>query len=130
MLIAIVYTHAQENRGKITNFFFINVETKYLPYLMLLVSFVQGGFGAAISEAVGIPVAHLYDYLTIYWPRYGRGPNLIQTPAFVKAWFANRVGSHDVQTKGHGTAYRPAQSSASTTGASWGSRGHGRRLGD
>ena len=36
-----VYTFAQENRGQVVNFFFLTVEVRFLPYLMLLVALVQ-----------------------------------------------------------------------------------------
>ena len=95
----------------------------------LLVDLVQGGPVSALQGAVGIPAAHLYDFLTVYWPQYARGPTLIRTPAFVQQCFANRSGTQNVTVKGHGTAYRPASTRATTTGNIWGSRGQGRRLG-
>ena len=101
---------------------------------MLLLSLIQAGPEAALTEAAGIPAAHLYDFLTVLWPQYGGGRNLIPTPEFLKRWFEGSSGTKRVEVKVHGTSYRastPGGSSASSSGFSnpWGSRGQGRRLG-
>ena len=129
LLLAIAYTYAQDNRGKTVNFFFINIEVKYLPYAMLLLTLVQTGLEPTIAEAVGILAAHLYDFLTLYWPQHGGGTNVIRTPNFLSRWFAGRSGTKQTIAKEHGTIYRPATQPAAGTAYSWGSRGQGRRLG-
>ncbi len=125
--MAIVYTYAQENRGRKVGFFFITIDVKYLPGATFLVTFIGTSPRAAMYQAVGFVAAHLYNQLTVYWPRYGGGRNLFPTPKFVQNWFAG--GQRVVKTR-QGTIYRPA--SATTTGISsgWGARGQGRRLGD
>ena len=130
--MAIAYTYAQDNRGRQVSFFIINIEVKYLPYAMLFLSFIQSGPEAAFEEAMGIPAAHLYDFLTRYWPEYGGGYNILKTPDFVTRWFEGVSGAKQVTVKGHGTAFRPtpsASSAAVSSGSSWGTRGQGRRLG-
>ena len=130
--MSIAYTYAQDNRGRQVNFFIINIEVKYLPYAMLLLTFIQAGPNAMLAEALGIPVAHLYDFLTLYWPQYGGGTNILKTPRFVDRWFEGISGAKKVTVKGHGTAYRPNQEpqpSGTSSGSSWTSRGQGRRLG-
>ena len=129
MLLALVYTYAQENRGQRENFYFVEVDVKYVPYLMLFVTFLVGG--ELLPECMGLLAAHLYDFLTIYWPRYGGGPSLIRTPDLVRQWLGSPSGGHDVSRKGYGTAYRPIPRAAATSsGNIWGSRGQGKRLGD
>jgi len=135
LILAITYTYAQENRGRQVQFFILPIEVKYLPWAMLLLSLVQSGPEAAMVEATGIPAAHLYDFLTVYWPRYGGGRSLIPTPAFLERWFENISGAKRVEVKGHGTSFQPTSragpSTAQASGAStaWSSRGQGRRLG-
>ena len=97
---------------------------------MLFFTLVQGGPDAMFVEALGIPAAHLYDFLAHYWPEYGGGINLLKTPNFVHRLFENVHGAKGVTVKGHGTAYRSAPTtSATSSGNNWGSRGQGRRLG-
>ena len=135
--MAIAYTYAQENRGKQVSFFVLNIEVKYLPYAMLFLTFIQSGPEATFEEAMGIPAAHLYDFLTRYWPEHGGGVNMLKTPEFVTRWFEGVSGAKQVTVKGHGTAFRPnstatpssSSSSAFSSGSAWGGRGQGRRLG-
>lgn len=136
MMVAIAYTFAQENRGQTIQFFVVPIEVKLLPYVMLFISLVQGGPGAALMEATAIPAAHLYDFLTVYWPRYGGGRNLLPTPAILERMFANVRGARQVNTKGHGTAFQPSAPGSNATSASSSSvsnpfsfQGRGRRLG-
>lgn len=116
--------------------FVINIEVKYLPYAMLFLTFVQMGPEKMFEEALGIPAAHLYDFLTRYWPEHGGGINILKTPQFVTGWFENAHGAGRVTVKGHGTAIRPKQgtsssssTSAVSSGNNWRERGQGRRLG-
>lgn len=134
LVLAICWTYAQDNRGRIVNFFFINIPCQYLPYAMLLLTLIQAGPDAAMSEAVGIPAAHLYEFLTHYWPTYGGGVNLIPTPTLFTNYFSGVSGTKRVDVKGHGTAFRapataPATGASSSSSVNWGQRGAGRRLG-
>lgn len=121
--------------------FFVDIPMEYLPWAMLLLSFVVNGQNAALKEATGIAAAHLYDFLTRIYPRYGGGRNYITTPAAVERFFARHTP--DVGNRGYGRAYRQPQQSESSRQASqapsrgwtsssqdpWGNRGAGRRLG-
>ena len=136
MVMACTYTFAQENRGRQIQFFVVPLEVKYLPYAMLFVSLIQGGPEYALNEATGIVAAHLYDFLTHYWPRYGGGRSLIPTPAIFERMFENVQGAKRIDVKGHGTSFqrRAGLSNASSVTASGISnpvsfRGTGRRLG-
>jgi Derlin-2/3 len=111
----------------------VNIEVKYLPYAMLFLTLIMGGPQVMWGEFIGILAAHLYDFLTVYWPRYGGGFNLISTPEFVNRWFVGMSGAKQVEVKGHGVSYKTSVpmsgSSAFSSGSSWNSRGAGRRLG-
>ena len=134
-MIAITYTYAQENRGKQVRFFIVPLEVKYLPYAMLLLTLVQNGPEAALGEASGIVAAHLYDFLTIYWPLYGGGWSLLFTPAFLERFFETTAGAKRVEVKEHGMSFRQSSRTTGSTpsalgfSSSWNSRGQGRRLG-
>lgn len=126
--MAIVYTWCQENRGRQTSFFFITLEARLLWPAFLFMTFLMAGWKALLEDLAGIVAAHLYDFLTIYWPKYGGGANLFFTPAFLAGYFgANQpprpVGRQEVSTgEGRSAATSPGFSS-------WSSRGQGRRLG-
>jgi len=124
--MALVYTWAQENRGKKVNFFFINIDSKYICAAMFCVKFVMDGPMSALQQATGWGVAHFYDFLTLYWPKFGNGKDHVQAPPFVQKWFAGR--SRVVQTSA-GVIYRPVAATSTGFSSSWGSRGSGRRLG-
>lgn len=103
---------------------------------MLFVTFVMGGPDAAFKEATAILAAHLYDFITVHWPRYGGGRNFLATPAFLEKLFENVEGASRGEQKGHGTAFHPAprgstDTSAISSGVSnpFSFQGHGRRLG-
>ena len=122
--MAIVYTYAQDNRGKKVTLYIITMDAKYLPYALLCLTVIIRHPMAAMYEVVGLVAAHLYDFLTVYWPQFGQGINVIRTPNFVREWFSSGTGSKDVTVKGHGIAYQPR-----SMGSNWGNRGQGRRLG-
>lgn len=139
LTLALAYTFSQDNPNKRMSYFIVTFQAKFLPYAMLLLTFVLGGPQAALQQATGLVAAHLYDFLTRIWPTFGGGRNVISTPPMVKRWFgADRPGP---RTRGYGTAFvaRPAEqqtrqgtSSGWSSGFgmnSWGSRGPGRRLG-
>ena len=129
-MLAILWTYAQNNRASITNVMGINIPAKYLPIGSLFLTLVMSSPEEMMIDATGIPAAHLYEFLTHYWPTYGGGINLVPTPGFLSDWF-HGSGERE-QKKSHGTSIRPARepaNSAFTTGNSWGQRGAGRRLG-
>ena len=103
-------------------------------------------------EATGIIAAHIYEFLTVIYPRIRGTRSLIQTPQLLRSLF-DKPTEHgrSIRVKAYGTAYtgnisgRGAASqdnSGSTLGSSssgwssglglggtWGNRGTGRRLG-
>ena len=127
LALAFTYTSSQDDRGQKTTFFVLTNPIQWLPYAILLVSFVTGGPTAAMIQATGLIAAHLHDFLTRLWPIFGGGRNLLPTPAFVKRMFTTRP----VIKKVYGEAHFPAQraSSESVSDSSWRWRGSGHKLG-
>ena len=80
-------------------------------------------------EATGIVAAHLYDFLTRYWPEHGGGRNIMPTPGFVIRLFPS-LGQGRAEVKTYGTAFKAgAAPQASSSSSSWTGRGAGHRLG-
>ncbi|SLM38995.1 Peptidase S54, rhomboid domain [Lasallia pustulata] len=136
LILALAYTYTQDNKGKKVTFFVITFNVKWLPWFMLLVTFIMGGPLAALQQAMGVVAAHLYDFLTRLYPTFGGGRNLLRTPYFVQRWFG--ADKRTATARSYGTAFRPGvqqpsrgSSSGFSSGFSgvWGSRGQGRRLG-
>ncbi|KAK3946072.1 Der1-like family-domain-containing protein [Diplogelasinospora grovesii] len=135
LTIALCYTAVQDQRGAKQGFFFFTVPAQLVPYCMLLASLLMSP-GLIPLQITGIIAAHLHDFLTRLYPKFGGGVNLLPTPAFI----SRLVQTPRVVQRSYGTAIRsPAQapSSGSSTGAStgsvlpdsWRTRGTGRRLG-
>lgn len=135
LVLAFAYTACQDDRGQKATFFVITIPAQWIPYAMLLITFVMAGPGQAKIQATGLIAAHLHDFLTRLWPTFGGGRNLVPTPAFVKRMFQSTEAT--TAHRGFGTAFTPAQRapSASASGSggvlpeSWRSRGTGHRLG-
>ena len=127
MELAILWTYAQNNRDSITSIMGINIPAKYLPAASLFMTLIVSGPEEMKLEATGIPAAHLWEFLTNYWPTYGGGINLVPTPGFLIRWF------HGSEARDRTRVYRADTSelanSAFRVGNSWGQRGLGRRLG-
>ena len=130
LITAIAYTYAQDNRGQKIKFIIITMDVKYLPYASCFLNFIINGLPSTQVMALGIPAAHLYDFLTRLWPTFGGGTSLVRTPAFVRRWFMGNSGSDRVVVKKHGTVFRPpTQATTTSFSAGWGARGRGHRLG-
>ncbi|KAL4890409.1 Der1-like family-domain-containing protein [Aspergillus ambiguus] len=133
LILAFVYTFAQDNRGSKASFFMIRMPIEFLPWAMLVFTLVAYGCPAACNESMGIVAAHLYDFLTRIYPTFGGGRNYITTPAFVRRLFSTTSRG---TSRGYGTAYRPASQDQGSSGGwtssfqgAWSQRGPGRRLG-
>lgn len=135
LVLAFAYTSCQDDRGQKATFFIVTVPSQWIPYMMLLMTFItQGPLGAKI-QGTGLVAAHLHDFLTRLWPEFGGGRNLIPTPAFIiRLWQTTEA---TIKSRSYGTAHAPAQrqagastsSSGSVLPESWKSRGSGHRLG-
>ncbi|KAJ8064304.1 hypothetical protein OCU04_006650 [Sclerotinia nivalis] len=138
LVLAFAYTSTQDDRGMKATFFVVTIPAPWIPYAMLLMTFVMGGgAGAAKIQATGLVAAHLHDFLTRLWPTFGGGRNLIPTPGFIRRAFETTQTT--TTERAYGTAVAPPQRSpgtGSTSGPSgsvlpesWRSRGSGHRLG-
>ncbi|KIW76117.1 hypothetical protein Z517_10862 [Fonsecaea pedrosoi CBS 271.37] len=135
LLLALIYTFAQDNRGKKAHFIILQIPVELLPWAMLTLTLIMGGPQAALQQATGVFAAHLYDFLTRLYPTFQGGRNYIQTPAAVRRYFGADRSSFT--HKAYGTSFRPGQpvpqqqSRGWTSGFSnsWSGRGAGRRLG-
>lgn len=138
LLLAFIYTFAQDNRGKKAHFIILQIPVELLPWAMLTLTLIMGGPQAALQQFMGVVAAHLYDFLTRLYPTFQGGRNYIQTPAAVKRYFGADRSSFT--QKAYGSTYRPGQPTTSqqpparggwTSGFSsgWSGRGAGRRLG-
>jgi len=137
------YWTALEDSGKKVSFFIATFPVKFLPLVMLAMTFVQAGAGATLVEATGLVAAHLYLFLTDIYPRFGGGRNFLVTPNWVHALFAG-VGDNASGPRpraGTGPSTRPAAPGVASTAAAsgrgifapvgnqWTHRGQGHRLG-
>lgn len=147
LTLAFAYTHAQDNPNMQVSYFIVTFSIKWLPYVMLLMTFVMASPGQALIQATGLVAAHAYYFLTKIWPEFGGGRNYIYTPEFVRRWFA-KPGMAP-QRRGAGTTFnagnaarpgaappQPASGAGAGrswtsgfTGNNWGEMGPGRRLG-
>jgi len=137
LVLAFAYTSSQDDRHGKTTFFIITVPTPWVPYFMLLMTLVQEGLSGTKIQATGLVAAHLHDFVTRLWPRFGGGRNWLHTPAFVKRMWQSTQPA--VANRAYGTSFTPAQRSTGTTSGaavgegvlpeSWKTRGSGHRLG-
>lgn len=138
LLLAFIYTYAQDNRGRKVHFFFFEIPAEILPWAVLATTLLMGGTSATLQQATGLLAAHMYDFLTRLYPTMQRGRNYIQTPGFVRRYF---TGNRTTTTnRAYGTSFRPAPqnplpAASSNRGwtsgfsNSWSGRGSGHRLG-
>lgn len=143
LTLALAYTWSVENKDQQVNYLIVKFSAKYLPYAMLLLTFVMSSPSAALYQGTGLVSGHLYFFLTKIWPEYGRGKNPIFTPRFVRELFAGPGGAPSRRTYGTAFSARTETAPQNQTGRSggwvsgfsagsgdaWGSRGQGRRLG-
>ncbi|CAM1508347.1 Fc.00g051950.m01.CDS01 [Cosmosporella sp. VM-42] len=134
LVLAMVYTVTQDQRGARATFYFITIPAQLTPYCMILVNLLfPGGYIKMLLELEGLIAAHLYDFLSRIYPEFGGGPNLMSTPN----WVLRLLQTPRVIERNFGAAIRPPdQAAGSSTGASrgplpdsWRTRGRGQRLG-
>jgi len=135
LITAFAYTACQDEGGT-TRIFILDIPTRAVPLALCFMTFVSTqSVHAALVQATGIPAAHLYDFLTRIYPKFGGGRNIIATPAFVRRLFSSEETV--VSNKIYGTSFQPGVPRAAATGSeaggvlpeSWKSRGSGHRLG-
>ena len=106
LILAFVYTFAQDNRGKKAHFIVVQIPVEYLPWCMITLTLVLGGWPAALDEGMGIIAAHAYDFLTRLYPQFQHGKNYVQTPKVIARWFG--ADQSAFTHKRYGTSFRPA----------------------
>ena len=135
LMLAFIYTFAQDNRGQKAHFIILQIPVEFLPWAMLTLTMIMGGPTAALQQGTGVLAAHLYDFLTRLYPTFQGGRNYIQTPNVIKRFFG--ADQTTVTNKPYGTSIRPGQALPQQPTTGWGSglsgssggRGQGRRLG-
>ncbi|KAG5655922.1 hypothetical protein KAF25_000842 [Fusarium avenaceum] len=134
LILAMVYTISQDQRGQKTQYLVLTIPAQALPICMIVVAALMAGPSKALVEVEGLLAAHLFDFLTRIWPEFGNGPRLLKIPA----WLERLAQTPRVLPRAFGTAIRPANtaSTGSSTGVnkgplpdSWRTRGPGKRLG-
>ncbi|KAI0024462.1 Der1-like family protein [Xylariomycetidae sp. FL0641] len=128
LLLAIVYTATQDQRGMQAHFYIVNVPAQLLPWCFLLASLLLSGWTSFQLGLTGIVAAHLHDFLTRIYPEFGHGPNLIPTPGFI----SYILRTPRTRQTSYGTSYAPPSDNSGRGGPlpdSWRSKGPGRRLG-
>lgn len=134
--------------GTRVNFFIAQFPVKFLPWIMLLMTLVQGG--NVFLDLTGIVASHAYIFLTEIWPEHGGGSNWLQAPAdVVEGWYekaeramatpapppprvAPRVAPRAAAAGGSvGVGAAPGATGSSFFGGSsgWSHRGQGHKLG-
>ncbi|KAL5477172.1 hypothetical protein EMCRGX_G023925 [Ephydatia muelleri] len=82
----IVYVWSRRNPGVMYNFFgLFTFQAPYLPWLLLLLSFLFGG--SVLSDLVGIGIGHAYYFLEDVFPSKPGGFKILRTPQFMKTLF-------------------------------------------
>jgi Derlin-2/3 len=127
LILSLAYTFSQDNPHSNVTIFILTFPAKYLPYALLFMSAISGGWASTLIEASGLISAHMYDFLTRIWPTFGGGRNLVPTPQFVQNWFRPKVGTSEART--YGRMYRPPAAEPASNPNWTGARGPGRRLG-
>lgn len=113
MAIALSYSWGQRNRGRPMKFFFVQIKAQWLPWCIAAITAIQAP-AAALVLITGVVSAHAYEFLTVIWPKFGGGSNLLPTPNWLKWSFEGGPGTRDGSVAGHrgfGTAIDPRNQS-------------------
>ena len=140
LTLALAYTFSQEDPNRSVSYIIITFQAKWLPLVMLAMTFVMSSPQAAMIQGSGLVAAHAYEFVMRIWPEFGGGRKLITTPRAVSNWFAAAPGTATQRGAGTAFAARPASGAQNAprqggagggwaSGNSWGDRGQGRRLG-
>jgi Derlin-2/3 len=124
LMIAITYTVTQDQRGEKAGFYFFTIPAQLVPYAMLGINLLfPNGIYTMIIQLTGLVAAHLHDFLSRLWPKFGRGVNVIATPPIMKVFDRfDAAGSARSGRASYGAEPGPLPDA-------WQSRGTGHRLG-
>lgn len=110
--------------------YIVTIPAQWMPYCLILLTWLTAGTNTAIVSLIGLISAHLHLFLTKLWPEYGGGRNLLPTPGFIRRMWETKQTT--VTHKGYGTAIARPQAKEEGSGPlpdSWKARGSGHRLG-
>ncbi|RKF57676.1 Derlin-3, partial [Golovinomyces cichoracearum] len=136
LVLAFAYTSSQDDRGNKANFFVVTIPAVWIPYAMLLMTIVMAGLDTAKVQLTGLVAAHLHDFLTRLWPKFGGGNNLFPTPRFLRFFWLSDQSNQTrrpfgtiISPKIPPNAVPSVPSTRDVLPKSWQSRGSGHRLG-
>jgi Derlin-2/3 len=131
------YWAAFESPSTRVNFFIATFPVKFLPWIMLLMTLVQGG--NVFLDLTGLVASHAYLFLTEIWPRYGGGVNILKKPSdIVEGWFESTTSAPPPPPPRAAAGEAPVRvgenegasgSFFGGRGQGWTHRGQGHRLG-
>jgi Derlin-2/3 len=80
LLVAVTYSVTQDQRGEKASFYFFTIPAQLVPYAMMGINLLfPNGVYALLLQLTGLLAAHLHDFLSRLWPRFGGGVNVIVT---------------------------------------------------
>ncbi|RKF64171.1 Derlin-2 [Golovinomyces cichoracearum] len=136
LVLAFAYTSTQDDRGNKANFFIVTIPAVWVPYAMLLMTTIMAGPDAAKVQLTGLIAAHLHDFLTRLWPKFGGGNNLFPTPRLLRSlWLSDQSNQTRrpfgtiISPKNPPNAVPSMRSTRDVLPKSWQTRGSGHRLG-
>lgn len=122
-IMAVLYVWCQLNKDVIVQFFFgVKLQAQYLPWVLCLFNMIVKGGG--MIELIGIFVGHVYYFLKFRYSQEFGGPNLLETPQ----WIRNYFGAQRVPMGGFGQGPQRSEPVQRRTGSTF--FGRGNRLGD
>mmetsp|Transcript_41008 Transcript_41008/g.57096 ORF Transcript_41008/g.57096 Transcript_41008/m.57096 type:complete len:248 (+) Transcript_41008:138-881(+) len=126
MILAIVYIWSSANQELIVNFWFgITFQAMYFPWVLLAFGILTGQSNG-MPELMGIFAGHCYFFLKTKYPRDFGGPDLLETPQFLRNLFPE-----EERERARSFGVPPGARAGNDGGAPrFGGWGQGRRLGD
>lgn len=92
LLMSIIYTWAMSSPTTMVSFLFgIQVEARYLPWVMLAFESVQKSGAFPLTSFIGLVVGHLYYFLQVEYPITNGGIRWLETPSILKEYVVDHV---------------------------------------
>jgi Derlin-2/3 len=134
LILAMVYTVTQSQRGMKASFYFVTIPAQLTPYAMMAINLLlPGGPMTILLQLQGLVAAHLFEFCTRIWPQTGgNGRSLLPTPPFLTRLVNRFTGQGAAGPRRPGEPASSGSSTGRSTGPlpdSWRSRGAGHRLG-
>eukprot|EP00041_Stephanoeca_diplocostata_P006052 m.74064 g.74064 ORF g.74064 m.74064 type:complete len:277 (-) comp16143_c0_seq2:63-893(-) len=127
-VLAIVYIWCSINADVIVNFWFgLTFQAMYFPWVLMAFSILTGGSG--MGELIGIFAGHCYFFLKTKYPRDYGGPNLLETPMWLRNLFPDEERQAATSFGVAPASGRQQQGQPPRAPQGWGGWGQGRQLG-